>query len=177
MKMEMKIMSQTDQKAIAKYFAKKPVLYIGGLGQVFGLQTGILLSQLLYWQSKGKRSDGFIFKTANDLTAELGMSRTSQETAIKRLVEYGVIEYKLAQVPATRHFKVNLERLHELLPSLKKTHKLNYLNPPNYYVANDETITKITRKNTTKNTQTTINKNNFNLERKKLIDSKSSKPP
>jgi hypothetical protein len=175
--MEMNIMSQQDQRAIAKYFEKKPVLYIGGLGQVFGLQAGILLSQLLYWHGKGKRKDGFIFKTADELRAELGMTRTSQETGIQRLLDMGIIEYKLAQIPAKRHFKINMAKLHEQLPSLKKINKLTYLNPTNYYVESGETITKITRKNTSKNTPITIDKNNFSSERKKLIDSKSAKPP
>ena len=170
-------MGKPEQQAIAKYFDKKPVLYIGGLGQVFSLQAGILLSQLLYWDGKGRRKDGFIFKTADELRSELGMSRSNLKTAIKQLVEYGVLDYKLAQVPARMHFKLNLQNLHELLPSLKETNKLHYPNPPHYYVANGETITKSTRENTTKNTTGTIDKNNFALERSKLVSLKSTKPP
>jgi hypothetical protein len=175
--MNMKIMSQADQKAISKYFEKKPVLYIGGLGQVLSLQAGVLLSQLLFWHGKGSRRDGYIFKTADDIKAELGMSRSSQETAIKQLIKLGIIDYKLSQVPAKRHFKVNLAKLHELLPSLKETSNLHYLNPPNYYVENGETITKITRENTSKSQAIKIDKNNFGLERSKLIKDKSVKPP
>ena len=170
-------MSKADQQSISKYFEKKPVLYIGGLGQVMSIQAGILLSQLLYWQGKGKRVDGFIYKTADDIRSELGMTRSNQETAIKQLLSLGVIDYKLSQVPARRHFKVNIEKLHEVLPSLKKTSKLNYPNPPNYYVENGETITKITRKNTKKSDSTKIDKNNFNLERNKLINDKAIRPP
>ncbi len=170
-------MGKPEQQAIAKYFDKKPVLYIGGLGQVFSLQAGILLSQLLYWHGLGSRNDGYIYKTADELRSELGMSRSNQETAIKQLVEYGIIHVKLAQIPARRHFKVNLEKLHELLPSLKETNNLHYPNPPNYYVANGESTTKTTRENTTKNTTGTIDKNNFFLERSKLIGLKTIKPP
>ena len=170
-------MGKSDQQAIAKYFRSKPVLYIGGLGQVFSLQAGILLSQLLYWHGQGARKDGFIYKTADEIRSELGMSRDNQQTAIKQLVESGVIEYKLAQVPARRHFKVNLERLHELLPSLKQTSKLTYPNPPRYYVGNRQTITKSTQETTTKNTIRKIDKNNFALQRRKLINQKSVNPP
>jgi biotin operon repressor len=170
-------MSQSDQQAIAKYFDKKPVLYIGGLGQVLSLQAGILLSQLLFWHGKGIRKDGYIFKTADEIRAELGMSRSNQETAIRQLKAHGIIDYKISQVPARRHFKVNLERLHELLPSLKETSNLHYPNPSNYYVESGETITKITRENTSKSQAVKIDKNNFSLERSKLINNKSVKPP
>ncbi len=170
-------MSIHDQQAIAKYFTHPPVLYIGGLGQVFSLQAGILLSQLLFWHGLGVRKDGYIYKTADELRSELGMSRSNQETAIKQLVECGVLEYKLAQVPARKHFKLNIARLHELLPSLKRTSKLNYPNPPRYYVGNVQTITENTQETTTKNTLPKIDKNNFLKERSKLINSKSAKPP
>ena len=51
-------MSKSDQQAIAKYFPKKNegIRYITGLGIVFGSpNAGILLSQLLYWNGKGKK--------------------------------------------------------------------------------------------------------------------------
>ncbi len=168
-------MSRADQQSIAKYFKKKPVLYIGGLGQVFSMPAGILLSQLLYWHGQGGRKDGYIYKTADEIRSELGMSRTSQETAIKQLRECGVIDYKLAQVPARRHFRVNLQRLHELLPSLKETSKLIYPNPANYYVTNSQSITKITRENTLKNTPIGDKKSFF--EARAALTRKMGKPP
>ena len=168
-------MSKADQQAIAKYFVKRPVLYIGGLGQLFGLQAGLLLSQLLFWHGQGMRKDGFVFKTAEEMREELGMSRTSQETAIRVLKRYGVLDYKLAQVPAKRHFKLDIVRLHELLPSLKETNNLYYPNPANYYVKNDETITKITRENTTKIIEIR-SKKDFLIAKQTLVG-KLSQPP
>jgi len=169
-------MSKAEQQAIAKYFEKRPILYIGGLGQVFSLQAGILLSQLLYWHGKGKLKGGWIFKTAAELRSELGMSRDNQETAIRQLVDYGVIDYKLAQVPARRHFRVNLQKLHELLPSLKETNKLHYPNPPNYFVASGETITKITRETTSKNTAA-LNRENYLAIKRQLVLRKDIRGP
>lgn len=169
-------MSKPEQQAIAKYFSKKPVLYIGGLGQVLGVNAGVLLSQLLYWHGKGKDKTGWVYKTAADIEAETGLTRSNQDTAIKKLRKFKIIDYKLAQIPAKRHFKINLEELHNLLPSLKESRKLNYPNPPNYYVPTGETITKITRENTTKNT-VTIDKNNFQQQKQKLIANKSVRGP
>ncbi len=170
-------MSKPEQQAIAKYFSKKPVLYIGGLGNVLGVNAGVLLSQLLYWDGKGKDKTGWVYKTAADIQAETGLTRSNQETAIKRLLKYEIIDYKLAQVPAKRHFKINLEILQNVLPSLKESCNLDYPNPPSYYVQNGETITKITRETTTKNTALKIDRNNFHQQKQKLITSKSVRGP
>jgi hypothetical protein len=170
-------MSKPEQQAIAKYFPRKPVLYIGGLGGVLGVHTGVLLSQLLYWHGKGKNKAGWVYKTAADIQAETGLTRSNQETAIAKLRKLNIIDYKLAQTPAKRHFKVNLEVLNRLLPSLKESYKLDYPNPSNYYVPNDETITKITRETTTKNTIPKIDRNNYYQQRQKLIISKSVRGP
>jgi hypothetical protein len=170
-------MSKPEQQAIAKYFPRKPVLYIGGLGEVLGVNTGVLLSQLLYWHGKGKARTGWVYKTAADIQAETGLTRSNQETAIAKLRKLKIIDYKLAQVPAKRHFKVNLEVLHSVLPSLKESCKLDYPNPPSYYVPNDETITKITRETTTKNTMPKIDMDNYYQQRQKLITSKSVRGP
>lgn len=166
-------MAKSDQKAIARYFSKPPTLYIGGLGQVLSPNAGLLLSQLLYWHGLGSSKGGWIYKTSDDIKAELGLSRNNQDTAIKLLRSHGIIDYKLSRIPATRHFRVNIEKLHSILPSLKESNKLKYPNPPNYIVKNEQTITEITRKNTTKNTEIKVNKTNYRTMRKQLLKAKS----
>jgi hypothetical protein len=91
---------------------------------------------------------------------------------------FKIIDYKLAQILQQKGIsKLTLEVLHSLLPSLKESCKLDYPNPPNYYVPNDETITKITRETTTKNTMPKIDINNYYQQRQKLITSKSVRGP
>lgn len=178
MKMRMKIMGKADQAAIAKYFSKKNsgLRYISGLGIALGsVNAGIMLSQLLYWHGKGKKKP-WTYKSTEAMREETGLTRTQQDTAIQILKKHGIIETKLKGVPATRHYKVNLETLHQVLPSLKKTHKLTYPNPSNYYVENDESITKITRQ-TTSETAIAVNKNNFKQLRKSLINEKTARGP
>ena len=169
-------MSKAEQSAISKYFSTSGNWYQPGLAIALGsTSAGILLSQLLYWHGKGKRKP-WTYKTIEDMKVETGLTRNQQDTAIRILKNYEIIEVKKMGVPGTRHFKVNLERLHAVLPSLKKTSKLNYPNPPNYYVENGETITKITRKTTSK-TAVAVNRNNFYLKRQELIKSKSARGP
>lgn len=170
-------MGWIEQQQISKYFPGRPILYISGLGTVFSPNAGIFLSQLLYWHGKGSKKGGWIYKTAEDVFKETGLTRNNQETVIKLLLKHGVIEYKLAGVPAKRHFRVNMAALHEVLPSLKASCKLNYPNPPSYVVDKGETITKITRDTTTKNTIHKLSKDNFLAERNKLAQLKSLRGP
>ena len=170
-------MSVGDQKAFSRYFRQKGILYQPGFGIVFkSVNAGIMLSQLLYWHGKGKKKP-WTYKTIADLHFETGLTLTQQKTAIGILVKHGILEQRLKGIPATRHFKLDLARLHEALPSLKETSKLTYPNPPNFYVANGDTTTKITRETTTKTGPVKVDRNNFSTERSKLINNKSVRPP
>lgn len=162
-------MATNDLRQIGKYFKYRTVGYLPGLAIVFGSPTtALLMSQFIYWHGTGKRKDGLIYKTINELYQETGLTRASQDTAIKYLVDKGYLEVTLKSIPAKRHFKINLEKLILDLPSLKESSKLNYPNPPSSYVRNLQTITKITS-----NTTPEITRKNFYNERKKLINGKS----
>lgn len=103
----------------------------------------------------------------------MGLTRTQQETAIRRLTQSGVIDYKRAQVPARKHFRVNMQRLQDVLPSLKEINKLNYPNPPRRNAETLQSITEITQKTKTQNTGRALDRASFMLERKRLIADKS----
>ncbi|WP_227317461.1 conserved phage C-terminal domain-containing protein [Cedecea davisae] len=78
-----------------------------------GPAAAVLLSQFVYWHN---RMDGsWIYKTQAEIKRETGLSRDEQETARRRLVALGVVEEELRGVPATLHYRVNPERLEELL--------------------------------------------------------------
>ena len=156
-------MSKQHQNEIGKYFKYRPIAYNPGLAIIFGsTNAGILMSQLLYWHEKGKRPDGWIFKTIEEMYQETGLTRDQQDTAIRLCKKLGVLETKLAGVPAKRHFRLNVQQLKVIIPSLKKTHKLTYPNPPIRMAEKHQTITENTQKTTTENTLT---KNNFAIKR------------
>jgi len=78
-----------------------------------GPTAAVLLSQLVYWHN---RMDGeWMYKTREDIKKETGLSRDEQETARKRLIALGVLQEELRGVPATLHYKINSERLEQLL--------------------------------------------------------------
>lgn len=165
-------MAKSDIQTVSKHFKNRVVAYIPGLAIIFkSPATAILMSQMIYWYGSGKRKDGLIYKTIEELYQETGLTRASQDTAIKELVKREYLEVSLKGVPARRHFKIYLEKLVRDLPSLKDSSKLDYPNPPSSYVRTNQSITKITN-----NTTTEITGKNFFEERRKLINGKSVNP-
>lgn len=80
-----------------------------------GITGALLLSQIVYWQN---RMDGqWFYKTQSDLEDETGLTRYEQEGARKKLVSCGVLEEAKRGIPAKLYFRVNHERLEELLLS------------------------------------------------------------
>lgn len=153
-------MSKNHQQRIGRFFPKQAIAYQPGLSLAFkSLPVGILLSQLLYWHDLGSKPDGWVYKTMTDLKKETGLTRAQQETAIKKCVGFGVIDYKLAGIPATRHFRVNMEALENLLPSLKEKAGIVYRNLPPQFAGNQQSITKNTQKTTTLTTKESFKPN------------------
>jgi hypothetical protein len=123
------------------------------------IQAGIMLSQLLYWQGKGHRYDGYFFKTVEELRIETGLTKPQQQTAIKILKKYDLIETKLAGIPAKRNFNVKVGNVRDHLtawlesapPDMKKV--LTQLD------GKRPTITKTTTRlrSIPSNSETTIN--------------------
>ena len=94
----------------------RPVAYHPMIAHVLGdVKQALFICQLFYWHDKGKLSDGWIWKTQDDWTEETGLSRYEQQTARKHLVEKGVLQEKLKGIPATLHYRLDLDRLFELV--------------------------------------------------------------
>lgn len=97
----------------------RPIAYQPSFAQLrvgkvkVGPVGAVLLSQFVYWHN---RMDGaWLYKTREQIAQETGLSRDEQETARKRLVAIGVLEEQLRGVPATMHFKINVDSLEALL--------------------------------------------------------------
>lgn len=158
------------QAQIDRYFSRRPIAYQPGLSLALGsVNAGILLSQLLHWHGLGANKEGWVYKTVKECTEETGLSRTQQETVIKLLRKYQIIDYKLAGIPAKRNFRVNMAQLENVLPDLKKRAHIAYPNPPRKLDENLRTITKNTQENTTQ----TTSENTADVRR----DSKTSVTP
>lgn len=72
------------------------------------LETGLFLSQLIYWTGRGSRKDGFIFKTEKEWNEELRLSKYAIRKARKNLEKMGVLETKVKKAYGnpTVHYKL-----------------------------------------------------------------------
>ena len=59
--------------------------------------------------------DGFFYCTIDDLYKSTGKKYDAQTTAVKKLVDLGLIEYKVAGIPAKRYFRVVLKDIEVLI--------------------------------------------------------------
>ena len=71
--------------------------------------TGIFLAQLIYWCDKGKRKDGYIYKTTKEWKEELGLNEYRIRKARNTLEDMGILETKVKKANGnpTVHYKIN----------------------------------------------------------------------
>lgn len=74
-----------------------------------------MLSKFLYWaenvESKAPYRDGWFWKTAKDLAAEIGITRRGYENARSILIDLGVLDFKKCGIFNKMHFRINAEKL------------------------------------------------------------------
>ena len=110
------------QKLIAKTLSTRPIAFNPDLSRILSsVKAGLFLSQLLFWCGKG-RDPKWIYKTVNEFKDETSLSKKEQSRAKKICVSKGVIEVKLKGTPAKRHFKINIDKIIELLKKSKSSH-------------------------------------------------------
>jgi hypothetical protein len=73
------------------------------------LEEAVFLGQLLYWIDRGKRQDGYIFKSKVEWQNETGLRRHTIDGVVKRLKKKGLLTVKLRQANGnpTLHYKLN----------------------------------------------------------------------
>lgn len=114
-------------KTILNEFLKRPIAYQPIVAKAIGsVKLGILWSQFYYWSDKTKDENGWIYKTRDDIYNETALSRREQETARRDGRNLGLIEEKLAGQPAKLHYRINYDRMIEIIENyLKKRDKAN----------------------------------------------------
>lgn len=115
---------KTIQQALYSFFEEKPIAYHPRLSQALGsVKAGLFVAQCLYWCGKGSDPEWF-YKTVHEFEKETGLTRKEQETAIRICKEKGIMETKLKQIPAKRHFKLHLKELKQLCLSSYESDEL-----------------------------------------------------
>ena len=82
------------------------------------LDTAAVLSQCMFWSDKGKDGDGWFYKSQPEWRNEIGVKRSTLETAIERLITCGIVETKVKGCgkgnSPTTHYWINMDELTNL---------------------------------------------------------------
>ena len=89
------------------------------LAKTFGLEEAILLGELAsemeYWQQRGELKDGYFYSTIENVKDSTTLSDKRQRSALNTLKEAGIIDMKLAGLPAKRYIRIREKQLAEIL--------------------------------------------------------------
>lgn len=92
----------------------RPVAYFPKLKRITGSTTAtILLCQFIYWRGKEADSDGWLYKTSEEIEEETGLTYNEQKTARKALVEAGLVQEHYARLDHQLRFKIDLDKINE----------------------------------------------------------------
>jgi hypothetical protein len=105
-------MSQKLKDLLGKQIVAVPAI----LTTRFGSTTAILLSQFLYWHERNE-NDGWFWNTQAKLQSQTGLTDEMQASARKKLKALGVLEECRRGMPARLEYKINVEKLEEIIIS------------------------------------------------------------
>lgn len=110
------------------------------------LETGLFLSQVIYWADRVTRKDGFFYKTDDEWQKEIMLSKYSVRKARKKLEEMGLLEtaVKKANGNPTVHYKFDNNRFVEMFISFLRNRKNGIANSEEPTFENEISLTEIT---------------------------------
>ena len=76
-----------------------------------GIPEAIYFQHLYYWSKKGRRKDGFIYKTKKEIEEATTIKELAQNRIRNKLIKLGVLEVKKLRAcgSPTLHYKINVE--------------------------------------------------------------------
>lgn len=85
------------------------------LARMFGLEEAIMLGELAsemeYWQQRGELQGGFFYSTIENVKDSTTLSDKRQRSALTALKDAGIVDVKLAGMPAKRYIRINEKQL------------------------------------------------------------------
>jgi hypothetical protein len=113
--MEVKMSNYDSAQALIVSFSGQrntigiPRAFCGFMGS---LEGGAFLSQLIFWCDKGKRTDGFIYKTYQEWQDDVMLSEYKVKKFSQQLVDMGILEtaLKRANGAPTIHYRFDYEK-------------------------------------------------------------------
>jgi hypothetical protein len=103
-------------RVMRQAYGPKVITFHRSLATVAGnANGGLFLSQAMYLMSCHNDEDGWFFHTAAQWEQDTMLTRREQETIRRHLCEIGVLEEDRRGIPSKLYFRVNEERLRDLL--------------------------------------------------------------
>lgn len=103
-------------KAVAALSGRIIALNVAYVKLAGSLAGGLMLSQAAYWQTRCPDTrDGWWWKTADEWEEETTIKVDQQQSIRKRLVALGVLQEERRGVPGKMWFRVDFDRIAELL--------------------------------------------------------------
>jgi hypothetical protein len=114
--------AQNHRQKVKDLLPNRVVGYSPDLARIVGGATiGLFLSQLLFLSDKGHNSEGWVYKSEQEMGKETGLSKREQQTARRKLLSLGVITIMRGGWKNTYHFKVIWEKLYQLITGFQQT--------------------------------------------------------
>jgi len=98
------------------------------LVKIFGdVEKALYIQQLYFWSNKGKRKDGYIYKSKNEIEEETGLTRAQQDRCRKFFEKEGILETKLIKANGnpTLHYRINEEILQKAIDTYELSFSKN----------------------------------------------------
>jgi hypothetical protein len=97
--------------------AGRPVAYHPGMKSICGsINAALLYCHLIYWTGKQSDPNGWIYKSAEEISAETSLSYPEQKTARGKLRQRGLLQERYRRSDHTFYFRVNLESFQSSTP-------------------------------------------------------------
>jgi hypothetical protein len=113
--------AQTHRQKIKDMLPNRVVGYSPDLARIVGgATTGLFLSQLLFLSDKGANTDGWVYKSEQEMGKETGLTKREQQTARRKLLSLGVITIERRGFRFSYHFKVIWERLYQVIEKFQR---------------------------------------------------------
>lgn len=111
--------------SIIKIFANSNYISVNrDIIKLLGIHEALLLGELCseysYYESQNQLTqEEWFYSTSENITNQIGLSKFQQLEALKTLTKNNIIEKKTAGMPAKRYFKINTEKLLQILDNKK----------------------------------------------------------
>lgn len=115
-------MSGQGSAAMRAVLGSRIIAFYAILARVTGsVAGGVMLSQMAYWADRTTDADGWFWHTRSEWQAETTLSRHQQESVRRRLRKLGVLEEERRGVPARLFYRLDFDRLAELVTAERET--------------------------------------------------------